>query len=78
MGFDASANAYERSRSDYPEDAIAFLARELGLDGGATVLDIGAGTGKLARRLISTRVRVIGLEAVAGMRRKLAQMLPAI
>jgi SAM-dependent methyltransferase len=78
MGFDASADAYERGRPDYPEDAVVFLARQLGLAGGATVLDIGAGTGKLTRRLTATGARVIGLEPVAGMRRKFAQMLPAI
>ena len=47
MGFDASADAYERDLPDYPQDAVVFLARQLDLAGGATVLDIGAGTGKL-------------------------------
>jgi cyclopropane fatty-acyl-phospholipid synthase-like methyltransferase len=69
-GFDARADAYERGRPHYPRDAIDFLADQLGLGEDATVLDVGAGTGKLSRSLVPTGARVIGLEPIAGMMRK--------
>ena len=67
-GFAASAEEYERARPGYPDEAIEWLTRELGLEPGRTVVDLAAGTGKLTRRLAATGARVIGVEPIAEMR----------
>jgi SAM-dependent methyltransferase len=58
--FETVAAEYERHRPDYPEEALRWAAGRLGLEEGARVLDVGAGTGKLTRGLVA-----LGLEAVA-------------
>jgi ubiquinone/menaquinone biosynthesis C-methylase UbiE len=75
-GFTKGAAAYERGRPDYPAAAIAFMAEQLGLAVGATVVDIGAGTGKLARLLLGTGAEVIAVEPVAAMRDQFTRVLP--
>ncbi len=77
-GFTKGAAAYERGRPDYPAAAIAFVADQLGLRDGATVVDIGAGTGKLSRLLIETGVRVLAVEPVAAMRDQFSRVLPQV
>lgn len=75
-GFTKGAAAYERGRPDYPTAAIAFMADQLGLRNGATVIDIGAGTGKLSRLLDQTGARLIAVEPVAAMREQFSRVLP--
>lgn len=75
-GFGAGADEYERGRPSYPAGAVALLAGELGLGPGATVVDLGAGTGKLTRLLVPTGARVVAVEPVAAMRAKLAEAVP--
>jgi len=58
--FESVAEAYERHRPDYAAEALRWAAEQLGLDPGARVLDVGAGTGKLTRGLVA-----LGFEAVA-------------
>ncbi|HEX7299959.1 MAG TPA: class I SAM-dependent methyltransferase [Solirubrobacteraceae bacterium] len=67
-GFARSAEAYERARPDYPPEAIAYLARELDLGPGRVVVDLAAGTGKLARPLARLGCEVIAVEPVDEMR----------
>jgi SAM-dependent methyltransferase len=71
VAFGAGAEAYERGRPGYPADAVAWLADRLSLGSGRTVLDLGAGTGKLSRLLVETGARVFAVEPVEEMRRLL-------
>jgi ubiquinone/menaquinone biosynthesis C-methylase UbiE len=75
-GFDRGADAYERGRPSYPEQATAWLADELGLAPGKVLVDVGAGTGKLTRTLVSSGAELIAVEPVAGMRAVLAREVP--
>jgi SAM-dependent methyltransferase len=47
--FDAWAAEYERYRPGYPAALFDLIAERLGLPGDARVVDLGAGTGKVAR-----------------------------
>jgi SAM-dependent methyltransferase len=67
-GFSRAAAAYERGRPGYPQSALSWLARELGLRPGVTVVDLAAGTGKLTRALLPTGATVVAVEPVAEMR----------
>ncbi|MEM5312784.1 methyltransferase domain-containing protein [Paraburkholderia sp. JHI869] len=74
----AAADHYVRGRPDYPPEVNAWLRETLGLGPGATVVDLGAGTGKFTRRLVETGSHVIAVEPVAAMRAKLAAALPEV
>ena len=67
-GFARSVEAYERARPEYPPEAIAWLAQELDLRPGRTVVDLAAGSGKLTRPLAALGCEVIAIEPVAEMR----------
>ena len=75
--FDAVAEAYERARPGYAAEAVEWLAERLALTAGSTVIDLGAGTGKLTRQLLTTGAEVIAVEPVENMRRVLADAVPA-
>jgi SAM-dependent methyltransferase len=77
-GFTIGAASYERGRPDYPEGAVAWMAGQLGLGPGRTVVDIGAGTGKLTRLLVPTGATVIAVEPVEAMSDVLHQLLPTV
>ena len=47
---------------------MAFLAERLGLAPGRVVVDLAAGTGKLARQLVPSGARVVAVEPLAEMR----------
>jgi ubiquinone/menaquinone biosynthesis C-methylase UbiE len=74
--FGSVAEAYERRRPTYPADVVAWLADRLGLRPGATVVDVGAGTGKLTRDLVPTGARVLAVEPLAEMRAQLETAVP--
>ena len=66
--FGAVAEAYARTRPPYSAATIERAAAELGLDGGATVLDLGAGTGNLTRALRARFAAVLAVEPDERMR----------
>jgi SAM-dependent methyltransferase len=76
-GFASAAGVYEESRPGYPDEAVAWLAEQLGLGAGTTVVDLAAGTGKLTRQLTSTGATVIAVEPVDEMRAVLRRTAPA-
>jgi ubiquinone/menaquinone biosynthesis C-methylase UbiE len=71
LSFGAVADAYERSRPGYPNDAVRWLAGEEPRD----VVDLAAGTGKLTRSLVALGHRVTAVEPVPEM---LAQLRTAV
>ena len=66
--FARSADAYERARPGYAPEAVTILAERLGLGPGRVVVDLAAGTGKLARQLVPSGARVVAVEPLAEMR----------
>lgn len=75
-GFSSAADVYERARPGYAPEAVAWLCERLGIRAGSTVLDLGAGTGKLTRDLVPTGARVIAVEPLDAMRARLAETVP--
>jgi len=69
-GFDAAAAIYERSRPEYPAEAIDLLGRFLPLRVGGRILDLGAGTGKLSRLAAARGAAAVALEPSAEMARR--------
>jgi len=68
-GFARSADAYERGRPGYPDDAVDRLVQALP---GRQVVDLAAGTGKLTRALVARGLDVVAVEPVAEMRAAIA------
>jgi SAM-dependent methyltransferase len=77
-GFELAPKPYEIGRPGYPEEAIERLVAELRIGPGTRVLDLAAGTGKLARRLVPTGAEVVAVEPVDAMRRALSASLPDV
>ena len=74
--FELVADIYEQARPEYPPAAIEWMAEQLELGPGRTVLDLGAGTGKLTRALVTTGARVIAVEPGAAMLAQLERAVP--
>jgi SAM-dependent methyltransferase len=72
--FDRAAEAYTRARPGYPREAIDWLLPE----NARTVLDIGAGTGKLTGQLVKRGLEVTAVEPSPRMRAALKEALPGI
>ncbi|HEX6762224.1 MAG TPA: class I SAM-dependent methyltransferase [Gaiellaceae bacterium] len=75
-GFTAAAEVYERARPSYPAEAVEWLTRRVDLRAGRTVVDVGAGTGKLTRLLVPTGARVVAVEPLPAMLGKLVEAAP--
>jgi SAM-dependent methyltransferase len=72
--FASVADAYERARPGYPEEAVRWLVGDEPVD----VVDIGAGTGKLTRVLVALGHRVTAVEPLAEMRTELEAAVPGV
>ena len=68
------AGAYERGRPDYPLEAVRWLSGDPSRD----VVDLGAGTGKLTRALVTLGHRVTAVEPLDEMRAELEAVLPGV
>jgi SAM-dependent methyltransferase len=77
-GFERGAESYERGRPGYPKTAVRWMLGGLGVSARSTVVDLGAGTGKLTRMLVRSGAQVIAIEPVPAMRRTFARMLPGV
>lgn len=76
--FERVADVYERARPEYPAEAVAWLNQQLDLRRGRTVLDLGAGTGKLTRALVRTGAHVVAVEPGEQMLAELRRVLPDV
>jgi SAM-dependent methyltransferase len=77
-GFAREASSYARRRPPYHAGVIADVARELGVTPACTVLDLGAGTGKLTRRLLPLAGRTVAVEPSPAMLAALCTELPRV
>jgi ubiquinone/menaquinone biosynthesis C-methylase UbiE len=76
--FEQVAALYERVRPAYPPEAVAWIADALDLCRGRTVLDLGAGTGKLTRQLVPTGADLIAVEPGEAMIGELRHAVPTV
>jgi SAM-dependent methyltransferase len=78
VGFGSSSQSYERGRPDYPQSAVDCLVQELGLKPGATLVDLGAGTGKFTRLLVPSGAHIVAIEPIQAMRERFSEILPEV
>jgi SAM-dependent methyltransferase len=76
-GFETIADAYDRSRPEYPDEAVDLVARVLDLRPGRRLLELGAGTGKFSRLAAARGATVVALEPAEAMVR-LAARTPGV
>jgi SAM-dependent methyltransferase len=72
--FGEVADAYDRGRPTYPREAAAWLTA----DAPVSVLELGAGTGKLTEQLVALGHDVHATDPDATMLAKLSQRLPEV
>ena len=70
--FGAAADSYQRGRPDYPRSVVEWLVPRHA----RSVLDLGAGTGKLTRLLAGSIPNVTAVEPSRAMREQLAAAVP--
>jgi SAM-dependent methyltransferase len=74
--FGRAAQEYELGRPDWPEALLERVIGDFGLGADATVLDLGAGTGKLTRQLAGRFARVLAVEPDGSMRALQEELVP--
>ncbi|GAA0528430.1 class I SAM-dependent methyltransferase [Paractinoplanes ferrugineus] len=72
--FGAAAAAYERGRPGYPDPALSWLLPA----GRPRVVDLGAGTGKLTRRIHARGLPVTAVDPAQEMLDELTRVLPGV
>ena len=76
-GFGQAAQLYQQVRPSYPNEVIAWL-KQLHLSPDATLVDLGAGTGKFLPYLMPLNGKIIAVEPIAAMREQLQQQYPQV
>jgi len=74
--YELVSSDYEHGRPAYAADAVAYLVGELELDTGSSVLDLGAGTGKLTRMLVEYGLEVVCVDRSPAMLAELRTASP--
>lgn len=74
LSFAGVADAYDRARPSYPEEAVSWLVGKQP----ATVVELGAGTGKLTGLLAAAGHDVLATDPLAEMLAHLRRRLPAV
>ena len=74
--FGRTAREYELGRPEWPVEFLDRVVEEMGIGPDATVLDLGAGTGKLTRALVPRFARVVAVEPDDAMRAVLEEVVP--
>ena len=74
--FGRTAREYELGRPLWPEEQLDRIVADLGLGPDATVVDLGAGTGKLTRALVPRFARVVAVEPDEAMLAVLEEVVP--
>lgn len=83
-GYEQQADAYQRARPTYHPslaEQVAALARSLGessAESGRLLIELGAGTGKFTRQLVSNGCMVTAVEPVEAMRAVLTENCPEV
>jgi SAM-dependent methyltransferase len=72
--FELAAEEYEATRPSYPDEVLDLLP----VANDATVLDLGAGTGKLTRVLARRYAHVVAVEPLDAMRGILERVVPGV
>jgi SAM-dependent methyltransferase len=72
LSFSAVAEAYDRARPSYPADAVTWLVGS----GLSTVVELGAGTGKLTELLVAAGHDVIATDPLPSMLSHLRKRVP--
>ena len=70
--YGSDAEGYDTGRPDYPSEVYEILASRCGLRAGASVVEIGPGTGLVTRRLVAAGARVVAVEPDQNMAAHLA------
>jgi len=71
------AAGYDRARPRYDASVVAELVEQLGLAGGAPVLELGAGTGQLSEALVEAGLGLTAVEPLEDTRELLAAAIGA-
>jgi ubiquinone/menaquinone biosynthesis C-methylase UbiE len=75
--FDLVADAYDRGRPSYPDEAVDWLLEDRRGDGNRSVLELGAGTGKLTESLLARGCTVTATDPSAAMLARLRSRAPS-
>ena len=74
--FGRTAREYEFGRPEWPDELIDRVVARAGIPDDATVLDLGAGTGKLTRALVARFAHVLAVEPDEDMLAVLEEVVP--